>query len=60
MSEKNENTKVIGDDGEKKENSNMKGDYGNILILLFLYLLQGKRALISFITKICYATRFYL
>lgn len=26
---------------ENKESSNLKGDYGNVAILLFLYLLQG-------------------
>lgn len=39
--------KNVGEDQEEKvielhETSNMKGDYKNVAILLFLYLLQGK------------------
>jgi hypothetical protein len=29
------------DERDKKKTSNLDGDYGNVAILLFLYLLQG-------------------
>lgn len=29
------------EEGEVEEESNLKGDYGNVAILLFLYILQG-------------------
>jgi hypothetical protein len=44
--EKNcENNEIDEENGEKikivQEGSNLKGDYANVAILLFLYLLQG-------------------
>jgi hypothetical protein len=33
---------------EVRETSNMKGDYSNVVILLFLYLLQGDKHHVTF------------
>lgn len=37
----NESDEVRETDGVRPETSKLKGDYGNVAILLFLYLLQG-------------------
>lgn len=37
----NESDEDQGLDRDDQEESNLKGDYGNVVILLFLYLLQG-------------------
>lgn len=34
------NSEIIAE-GQVEEQSNLKGDYGNVMILLFLYILQG-------------------
>ena len=36
-----ENIMLSDGEGQVEEPSNLKGDYGNVMILLFLYILQG-------------------
>lgn len=49
----NHSTENESDDNVEKsrERSNLKGDYGNIAILLLLYVLQGDKRVLYFITN---------
>lgn len=39
--DKEKNEVAVSEEGHVEEESNLKGDYGNVAILLFLYILQG-------------------
>lgn len=46
VTENESDDKVENSSDESEEKSNLKGDYGNIAILLLLYVLQGDKRVI--------------